>query len=85
MPKRLRYSDKLQQIYALIDPRDNATRYVGRSDDVNYRFSQHLQGGDKRNIGSKSYYNRASLPFCRYLETIEETDNPLAKARERED
>jgi predicted GIY-YIG superfamily endonuclease len=30
-------------IYALIDPRDNTPRYVGITDDVYARFSQHLR------------------------------------------
>jgi len=41
MPKRLRQAEKQFHIYALIDPRDDTTRYVGMSDDVEFRFYQH--------------------------------------------
>ncbi len=38
MPKRLKWVDKQHQIRALVDPRDNTTRYVGRSNAVQYRL-----------------------------------------------
>ena len=41
MPKRLRQAEKQFRIYALIDPHDNMTRYVGMSDDIEFRFYQH--------------------------------------------
>jgi predicted GIY-YIG superfamily endonuclease len=33
----------MQVIYALIDPRDGTTRYIGLTDDVYARFSHHLR------------------------------------------
>jgi hypothetical protein len=50
MPKRLGKSNRYYQIYALVDPRDNAICYVGKSDDVQYRYYQHVHnmGGGKQ-------------------------------------
>jgi hypothetical protein len=42
MPKHLRWNVKQYQIYALIDPRDYTMRYVGKSDDTEYRYWQHM-------------------------------------------
>jgi hypothetical protein len=37
-------SHQPRYIYALIDPRDNTTRYIGMSVDIQKRFYQHLRG-----------------------------------------
>ncbi len=88
MPEHLRRGDRQQQIYALVDPRDHTTRYVGRSDDVQYRLYHHLHGiGDSRQTRRwiKELLQQGLSPILQILETIEATSNPLEKARERED
>lgn len=32
----------MRYIYALVDPRDNTIRYVGQTDDMKRRYSQHV-------------------------------------------
>ena len=45
LPKQLRWGGKEYPIYALIDPHDNTTRYIGISKDAEFRFYRHLRGG----------------------------------------
>jgi hypothetical protein len=40
--KCLQWNEKIYQVYALIDPRDNPVRYIGKSGDVQQRYDQHL-------------------------------------------
>jgi predicted GIY-YIG superfamily endonuclease len=42
MSKHLRWVDGQFHIHALVDPRDNMIRYVGISDDVKFRYHEHL-------------------------------------------
>lgn len=42
MPRHLRQAEEQYQIYALIDPRDNITRYIGISRDAMVRYYQHI-------------------------------------------
>ena len=87
MPKRLRWADKQQQIYALLDPRDNSICYVGRSDDVQYRLYQHLQaiGDNDQTKGWIRELRQTGLsPSLLILETIDVNRNASAVARERE-
>jgi hypothetical protein len=42
MTKHLRWVDRQFHIYALVDPRDNMIHYVGISDDVKFRYYEHL-------------------------------------------
>ena len=42
MTKHLRWVDRQLHIYALVDPCDNMIRYVGISDDVKFRYHEHL-------------------------------------------
>jgi DNA-binding XRE family transcriptional regulator len=88
MPKRLRQANRQHQIYSLIDPRDNTTRYVGRSDDVQYRLYQHLQGiGDSRQTKRwiRELLQQGLAPRLEILETIEVADNQQARVCEREE
>jgi len=47
-------SDVIRSIYALIDPRDNAVRYIGCAIDTEERFKQHLK-------------DRGNTPKCKWL------------------
>jgi hypothetical protein len=87
MPKRLRWADKQQQIYALLDPRDNSICYIGRSDDVRYRLYQHLQGvgdNDQTKGWIRELRQTGLSPTLLILETIDVSRNASAIARERE-
>lgn len=87
MPKRLRQAEKQFHIYALIDPRDNMPRYVGMSDDVEFRFYQHslrIGIGKQERSWIKELEQSGLSPILEILETIEATDNSHATACERE-
>jgi hypothetical protein len=87
MPKKSRWVDRHYQIYALVDPRDNIIRYVGISDDVAYRYHEHVSC-IRTNRQEKSWMRELQglglSPILRILETIEKTGNERAVARERE-
>ena len=42
VPKPVNSNNREYQIYALIDPRDKTTRYVGISKDARVRLAQHM-------------------------------------------
>ena len=52
MSKHLRWVDGQFHIHALVDPRDNMIRYVGISDDVKFRYHEHLS-----HQGERAYFN----------------------------
>ncbi|SRR6266487_3906215 len=84
MTKRLKWVDKQHQVYALIDPRDNAIRYIGISDDTQYRFYQHLQciGVGKREKQWIKELRRSGLrPVLRILETIDSRSTACERER----
>src|SRR5215470_2748594 len=87
MPKKMmRWVDRQFQIYALVDPRDNMIRYVGMSDDVQFRYHEHVSR--PRNRQEKSWMRELQgfglSPILQILETIERKGNDRAVAWERE-
>ncbi len=73
MPKQLRRNEKQHQIYALIDSRDNSIRYVGKSNDVLYRYYQHLHGiggGEQERVWIRELKIIGISPTLQILETI---------------
>lgn len=88
MLKRKQWAKKRYQIYALVDPRDNAIRYVGLSDDVKVRQYQHTRGyaGNVQEQRWIEELQRDGLsPLLQVLETIDTGDDKYALAREREE
>jgi len=86
-PKRLSQRDKQYHVYALVDPRDNSTRYVGTSDDIEYRFYQHLLRigvGKQEECWIKELQQLGLTPVLQILEAIQATSNQRALAYERE-
>jgi predicted GIY-YIG superfamily endonuclease len=70
-------------VYVLIDPRDDAVRYVGMTNDVYTRFSQHLRG-DGNNISKNMWIAELRelnlMVIMRTIETVETQE----EVRERE-
>lgn len=88
MPKQLNRNERQYQIYALIDPRDNTIRYIGKSDDVKYRYYQHLHsigGGRQERQWIRELKILELVPALRILETIDKNPNAhkLVLVRER--
>lgn len=44
MQELAEYPDKSYQIYALVDPRNNAIRYIGASSNIHSRYSAYISG-----------------------------------------
>jgi hypothetical protein len=86
MIKHLKEIDRQFQIYALVDPRDNMIRYIGISDDVNFRYHRHLLRPVNRQEKSwiRELQELGLSPVLQILETIERAGNDRAVARERE-
>lgn len=90
MPRRLKWIDRQYQIYALIDPRDNTTRYVGMSSDVNYRLHEHLsldgkkQGNKEERDWIRELQQLGLSPILQILETLVGDLNTYSGACERE-
>jgi hypothetical protein len=77
MLKQLRWNEKQYQIYALIDPRDDTIRYVGKSEDVRYRYYQRLHslgGGEQEMLWIKELKKLGLSPILQILETINAGD-----------
>ncbi|MGH2496123.1 MAG: GIY-YIG nuclease family protein [Ktedonobacteraceae bacterium] len=88
MLKRLKWAKKQYQIYALVDPRDNAIRYVGLSDDVKVRMYQHTRsypGNVEEQRWIEELRRDGLSPILQVLETIDTGDDRYALAREREE
>jgi DNA-binding transcriptional regulator YiaG len=81
-------TNQTYQIYALIDPRDNTTRYVGMSRNAQRRLFQHLlgdQGNEQKNNWLLELLEGGIYPILRILETIDmEGVDAYAIACERE-
>jgi hypothetical protein len=66
--------DLVRYIYALIDPRDNAVRFVGCAGDIDERLRQHMRS---KNLGLPKYRWLAELkqsglsPRLEILETVD--------------
>lgn len=87
MPKQLKRDERQYQIYALIDPRDNAIRYVGKSEDVSYRYYQHLHGiggGRQEREWIRELKILKLSPTLRILETIDRVPDAHKLVLERE-
>lgn len=87
MFKAQKGSGKSYQIYALIDPRDNAIRYVGLSVDADERFISHLHDPNA-NLPKARWIRELRQeglsPIMQILETIEAGSNALSLACQRE-
>ena len=86
MLKRLKWDNKQYQIYALIDPRDNTIRYVGMSDDAQYRFYQHLQCigiGERERQWIKELQQLNLSLTLQILETVDPNIQEAACEREK--
>jgi hypothetical protein len=70
-------------IYALIDPRYKAVRYVGQTRDVYKRFLKHINCSDSNFAKNAWLMELRSLNKMVIMETLEEVSN-LEKALERE-
>ncbi len=76
----------MYSVYALIDPRDQAIRYIGMSNNVQRRFLQHIRGYTSNAANRSRDQWLASLkqdntePLVRVLETTDD----FAQARLRE-
>jgi len=78
---------KQYQIYALIDPRDQAIRYVGVSNDVKRRFYEHLQCfgiGQQERHWIEELRQLGLSPLIQILETIQISANQREAAYKRE-
>ena len=61
-------------IYALIDPRNGAIRYIGMSFDADERFKQHLNcegNNERKNAWIQGLKNRGLLPVLAIVEVVE--------------
>ena len=73
-PVKPHKKDLVRYIYALIDPRDDAVRYVGCAGDIDERLRQHMRN---KNLGLPKYRWLAELKRCglsprlEILETVE--------------
>lgn len=87
MPKRLGKTNRYYQIYALVDPRDNAICYVGKTDDVQYRYYQHVHnmgGGKQERLWIKELKKLGLSPLLQILETISVSDDAHIVILQRE-
>jgi hypothetical protein len=83
--KRLNQADRQYQIYALIDPRDNAIHYIGMSDDAKYRFYQHwlnMKVSERQRRWIKELQQLGLAPVPQILETVEPNTPDAASDRE---
>ncbi len=73
MPKWLKRNDKRYYIYALIDPRDRTTRYIGISNDARLRYDQHIHGGSNKYVWRwiQELGQLGMSPDLQILETID--------------
>ena len=75
-------------IYALIDPRTGAIRYVGKADDPEYRLSQHLidDGREKSYKASwiRSLRAQGLRPLIRIIDEVLGTEWQIGRASCRE-
>jgi hypothetical protein len=72
MPKWMKRDDKLYYIYALVDPRNHKTRYIGISNDAQLRYDQHINGGSNKQVWRWIYELKSSgkSPVLQVLETV---------------
>ena len=63
-------------IYELIDPRDNTTRYIGKSKDPQKRFIEHLKcqlhEGQYKNRWIKKLISENFKPILNVIDEVEE-------------
>jgi excisionase family DNA binding protein len=78
--------DRSYQIYALIDPRDKAIRYIGFSFDAQNRLYRHLRGKDNpyKRHWLESLREIGLVPILQVLETIDAGPDAYSTACERE-
>ena len=87
MHKAQKGPGKIYQIYALIDPRDNAVRYVGLSIDADERLISHLHDPNAnlpKTRWVRELRQEGLSPIMQILETIEAGANALSLACQRE-
>ncbi|HYT28756.1 MAG TPA: GIY-YIG nuclease family protein [Ktedonobacteraceae bacterium] len=74
------------QIYALIDPRDKTTRYVGISKDALVRLAQHMNEVENRKRAWLFDLKQQGLqPHIEILETVISDQDVVSLALEREE
>jgi hypothetical protein len=86
-PKRLRWSDRRYQIYAFVDPRDNAIHYIGMTGDAKSRYYEHLHnlgGGREEKKWIRELKALGLQPIFQILETIDADSNAREIACQRE-
>lgn len=77
--------NKQHQVYALIDPRDKTTHYVGVSKNAYSRLAQHMSEVENEKRAWLSELKRLGLsPELQILETIENDQDIVSIALERE-
>jgi predicted GIY-YIG superfamily endonuclease len=75
--------DNPYTVYALIDPRDYTTRYIGITDDVYARFAQHLRC-DSENPEKDGWISELKAENAMLIMKTLETVQGVEHARERE-
>lgn len=62
-------------VYALVDPRDHAVRYIGVTNSVLGRFKEHMRmygGNERKNAWIRDVLDASMLPLMYTLEVLEE-------------
>lgn len=76
-------NNRIHTVYALIDPRDNAVRYVGITEhSINKRLAEHLLGndGNKAKMAWISELDRLGIsPIIRPLEEVKGREETLER------
>ena|SRR5689334_11780084 len=79
-------NQKSYQIYALIDPRDKTTRYVGISNDALARLAEHLyEIENPKRAWLFDLKQRGLQPGVEILETVTSDEDVISLALEREE
>jgi hypothetical protein len=73
-------------IYALIDPRDGSTRYIGKANDVSKRLSSHLRDSRRRDTPVYRWVRKLARlglsPHIEVISTCSDQDWPEAEREE---
>lgn len=87
MPKRLEWHERCYQVYALIDPRDNTIRYIGKSGDMQRRYYEHIHlagGGWNEKKWVNELKDLGLSPVLQILETVDADDASYKLVLQRE-
>lgn len=84
--KLLNITNGTYQVYALVDPRDKTTRYVGISKDARSRLAQHMSEIENRKRAWLFDLKQQGLqPDIEILETVSSDQDVFSLASEREE